>query len=151
MVESIAFVRTATQKLSSLDPPRVVHREQLDRGASNCRNAFDKRSAKMEMIGPSVASRMEQRDSLAGHRIDASQVRAFPQVAAVTREGEISYIVASAMPARYDVLDGPKKKCRIGDCRLTGAPPAEHASPFRRPFDNAAVIKSCKSGSRKQR
>jgi hypothetical protein len=105
MSETAAFVRTSGQKLASLDPPRVVHREQLDGRASHCRCTLDKRSEQLEMIGPTVASRVEQRDNLARDRIDAGQVRAFAQIAAVTGEGQILVIVAPTVLARNYVFD----------------------------------------------
>jgi hypothetical protein len=104
MLEPVAFVLASGQKLASLDPPRVVHREQLDRSASNRRNTLDEWSAKMEMIGPTVAFRMEQRDNLSGHRIDASQTCLSSGCSGDTR-GQIAVIVAPAMLARHDVLD----------------------------------------------
>ncbi len=57
------------------------------------------------MIGPAVASRIEQRDNLPSTRIDPGQVRTFAQIAAVTGEGEIAVIIAPTVLARYYVLD----------------------------------------------
>ena len=59
----------------------------------------------MEMIGPTIASRIEERDNLPGHRIDAGQVRALSQIAAVTGKGQIAVIIAPTMLARNYVFD----------------------------------------------
>lgn len=99
------FVRTSGQKLASLNPPRVVHREQLHSSAPNRRNALDNRPAETEMIAPTVASRIEQRDNLSGARIDSGQVRTFAQIATVTGKGEIAAIIAPTVLAGYYVLD----------------------------------------------
>ena len=52
------------------------------------------------MIEPAIAPRIEQRDNLACNRIDAGQVRAFAEIAAVTGKGQIAGIVATTMLAR---------------------------------------------------
>jgi hypothetical protein len=54
---------------------------------------------------PKVAARMEERDNLLRYRIDTGQVRAFTEIAAVTRECEIPVIVGSAMLTRDHMLD----------------------------------------------
>ncbi len=57
------------------------------------------------MIGPAIASRIEQGANLPCHRIDACQVRTFAQIAAMTGEGQIAGIAASAMLAGNYVFD----------------------------------------------
>lgn len=57
------------------------------------------------MIGPTVASGIEQRDNLPGSGIDAGQVRAFAENAAVTGKSQIPGIISPAMLAGHDVLD----------------------------------------------
>ena len=100
-----AFVRTSGQKVASLNPARIVHREQLDSSAPNRRSALDHRPAETEMIAPTVASRIEQRDNLSGAWINPGQVRTFAQIATVTGKGEIALIIAPTVLAGYYVLD----------------------------------------------
>jgi len=56
-------------------------------------------AASIRAMRPKVAARMEERDNLLRHRIDTGQVRAFTEIAAVTRECEIAVIVGPAMLA----------------------------------------------------
>jgi hypothetical protein len=51
------------------------------------------------MIEPTVTPRMEQLYNLPRNRIDTRQVRAFPEIAAVTRKGQIAGIVGPTMLA----------------------------------------------------
>ena len=65
------------------------------------------------MIRPLVASRIEERNNVIRNRIDAGEVRSFPQIAAVTSQGEIAVIVASlVLPGNY-VLDVMSKGTTI--------------------------------------
>lgn len=57
------------------------------------------------MIEPAVVPRIKQRHNLARNGIDTGQVRAFPEIAAVTGKGQIAGIVGPPMLAGYDVFD----------------------------------------------
>jgi hypothetical protein len=56
------------------------------------------------MVEPTVTPRIKQRHNLARNRIDTGQVRAFPEIAAVTGKGQIAGIVRPTMLAGYDML-----------------------------------------------
>lgn len=71
----------------------------------NRSNTLDNRPAQTEMIAPTVASRIEERDNLSSARIDPGQIRTFAQVAAVTGERQIAVIIAPTVLAGYYVLD----------------------------------------------
>jgi hypothetical protein len=65
------------------------------------------------MIEPAIAPRVEQRDDLPCNRIDAGQVRALAEIAAVTGEGQITRIIAPTVLARYYVLDVMGKRADL--------------------------------------
>ena len=65
------------------------------------------------MIGPTVASRMEQGGNLSSNWIDAGQVRALAQIAAVTCEVQIAVIIVPLMLARNYVLDVMSKRATV--------------------------------------
>jgi hypothetical protein len=52
-------VRSPRQKLASLNPSRVIHREYLDGRAPDRRHTLDHRSLEAEMIAPTVTPRIE--------------------------------------------------------------------------------------------
>ena len=106
-------MRSSLRKFAPLDPSCIVHREQLYGSASNRGSTFDDRSPEMKMIRPQVASRIEQRNNVARNRIDAGQVRPFPQITAVTSEGQIAVIVAPLMLAGNYVLDVMSKRTTV--------------------------------------
>ncbi len=68
--EFAACARSPGQKLASLNPSCVIHREYFDGGAPDRCNTLDNRAAEAEMIRPTVTPRIKQRDNLAGDRID---------------------------------------------------------------------------------
>jgi hypothetical protein len=88
--ETAASIWSPCQKFAPLNPPRVIHREYLDGSAANWRNALNNRSPEAEMIEPPITPRIEKRNNLLRYRIDTGQGRAFAEIAAVTREGEIA-------------------------------------------------------------
>ena len=103
--EPATCVRPSCQKLASLNPPGVIHREYLDRSAPDCGNTLDNCSPDAEMIEPTVTSWIKPRDNLSHNRIDTGQVRAFAKIAAVTGKGQIARIVGPTVLTGYDVLD----------------------------------------------
>jgi hypothetical protein len=108
-----AFVLSVFQKLAPFDPSRIVHREKLYGRASNHSHTFNNRSSETKMICPMVASRIEQRNNVARCRVDTGKVRSFPQIAAVTGEGEIAVIVASLVLAGNYMLDVMRERTTI--------------------------------------
>ena len=63
------------------------------------------RAFEHEMFRPEIAPRMKQSHDLACPRVDPGQVRAFVQIAAVTRQSEIVWVIGAAMLFRHDVLN----------------------------------------------
>ena len=75
--------------------------------------AFDYWREETEVVGPAVSSGIKQRDNLSCDRIDAGQVRAFAQIATVTREGEVPGIVGPTMLAGDDVFDVMRQRTAV--------------------------------------
>jgi hypothetical protein len=60
-----------------------VHFEQPGSGSPNWSEAKDKRAVQLEMVRPSVTSRMEQERNFVRIRVKAGEICAFVQVALV--------------------------------------------------------------------
>ena len=95
----VAGVRCRRQELSALNPFCVIHREYPDGSTPDRRETLDDRSPEAEVIEPTVMPRIKQWHNLASNRIDASQVRAFAEIAAVAGKGQIAEIVGPSMLA----------------------------------------------------
>jgi hypothetical protein len=81
------------------DTNRVIHIENLNRDAANCRSTFERRTIPSEVVVPFMATRIEQSYELGTRclRVDARQVRTFVTVAMQTGVGEIAEHRRSAM------------------------------------------------------
>jgi len=66
---------------------------------------FDADAQQDKAFSPAVAPRVEERLDLATHRIDAREIRALQEIAALASQREVIRVVAPAVLLRDDVLD----------------------------------------------
>ena len=57
------------------------------------------------MIEPLISPQIKQPDNFRRNRIDAGEIRAFAEIAAVTGKGQIARIIATTVLARHYVFD----------------------------------------------
>jgi hypothetical protein len=74
------------------------------RPADGC-EPFDADASKHKVFSPLVAPRTEEEYRLAGGRVEAREVRALGEIAALAGQGELVNVVAAAMLPRDDMLD----------------------------------------------
>jgi hypothetical protein len=74
------------------------------RPADRC-ESLNANTAEREVLDPLVAPGMKEGHYLTTHWIDASQVRAFAEIAAMTSEGKAVNVITSTMLLRNNMLD----------------------------------------------
>jgi hypothetical protein len=72
---------------------------------ASCSESLNANTVDREVLDSLVAPGMKERHYLTTHRIDASQVRAFEEIGAMTSEGEVVNVISSTMLLRNDMLD----------------------------------------------
>jgi hypothetical protein len=83
---------------------RVVHLQNLDGCAPDGREPGDLRAVESKVVGPPVASRVEEVRDLAGLSIDPGQIWPLVEVATLTCERQIVGVIGAAVLLRDDVL-----------------------------------------------
>ena len=83
----------------------MVDREQLDGRPADRRTPNHHRAAPLKVLMPRVSPWVEQWDHLAGHGIDAGDVRTLVRVAAITAQTEVVRSGLAAVLLRDDVVD----------------------------------------------
>jgi hypothetical protein len=86
------------------DPSRLVHREDIVSRPTGRGQALDEGPYPPEMLGPDVPTRVEERDNLAGVRLDARQVRALDVPLSVADECSCRGIDYGLCPFRRNLL-----------------------------------------------
>ena len=79
--------------------------QQFHSGSASLGESFNDRSSPDEVLVPIIISRMKQRDNLLRQRVDADEVRAFEEIAAVASQRQILGRVSPAVLSRADVFD----------------------------------------------
>lgn len=91
--------------MSQLHARLGVHRENADSSPTARSPAYDDGNLKLEMIGPHLLSRMEERLDTRCIWVDSCEIRSLVPVAMRARERQVTVFVAPAMLNRDDVLD----------------------------------------------
>jgi hypothetical protein len=79
----------AQQQGAQMKSSRRIHLQQLDRSAPRGCESDKFCAIQREVFLPMLPARMKQRHNRSGGGIDTAQIRAFEQVTAVTRQGQI--------------------------------------------------------------
>ena len=77
----------------------------MNRGSTTRSESVDTGTLKLEMVRPSIATRMKKRDKLLAHRVDTREIWPLVGVAAVTRESQIVRVVGPTVLLGSDVFD----------------------------------------------
>ncbi|CAN5900513.1 hypothetical protein BH23GEM7_BH23GEM7_30910 [soil metagenome] len=90
---------------SQLEPARVVHGEQANRGSAARRESLQISPACAEVLLPLVSPGVKERHDLTGEGIDSRQVGSLVQVTAVAGQSQVIEVVRAAVLPGDDVLD----------------------------------------------
>src|SRR3989304_6489444 len=87
------------------------------------------------MLGPAMTARIKDLCSLPGFRVDATQVRAFAKIAAITCPAQVFATAIAAVLPGYDVFNVERPIVRfIGQSAILAAPLSPPPDRFPRPF-----------------
>ena len=99
-----------------LQAASVIHGEQVYRGATDRRSPHDTCPAKRKVLGPPLASGVEQTHDLTAEGIHACEIRALTEITAVTGQREVFDVIAPAVLFSNDMLDVVRKCAdRLGE------------------------------------
>ena len=132
MAKTIGFIATLNRSVeknlrvsSGFELSLRVHGKDTYGCPADRGQALDDDASHGEVIGPRIASRVEEDGDLIGLGVDSREIRSLVQVAMVTRQGKVARIIRPAMLLRGDVLDveSGQRDCRLGELTILATIP----------------------------
>jgi hypothetical protein len=83
--------------LTQIQPPSVIHREHLNRCASNRSDSFNPHAAYAKVILPLIPARVEDRHDFLGQRVNPRKIRTLSQIATMASQRQVAKFLGPAM------------------------------------------------------